>query len=52
MSICSEYIGQSVLLTYAVLGGVTSVAAVQLKRKKGNWDVPIGVQLYGDITGQ
>ena len=46
------YIAQTGCLTYVVLGCGSRYTAVQLKRKKGNWDVPIGVQLYGDITGQ
>ena len=43
------YIAQTGCLTYAVLGSCGSrYTAVQLKRKKEHWDVPIGVQPYGD----
>ena len=46
------YIAQTGCLTYVVLGCGSRYTAVQLKRKKEHWDVPIGVQPYGDITGQ
>ena len=41
------------IVTYAVLGGVTAFAAVQLKQKKEQWDVPVDAQSFGQpVQGQ
>ena len=41
------------IVTYAVLGGVTAFAAVQLKQKKEQWDVLVDAQSFGQpVQGQ